>query len=614
LTVTLNGQYNSIRPVWNDFSPGLMTIAPIITQLQNPFSTADWLPGGYVFNYFANNAVTVPAQDCSTTPLPAGFKSNCLPRIPTWGINYNGTQFQEWGAGIRLQYNPTDRLHLDLGFREEGQNQHWVGLNNNAFTSTTGFACNGFNPSTGLCSNGLPQLAGPVTPILSPYDVPNSSWTSATLHPTEAEPRASISYQFGTFDSLRFGYGRSAVFADAQTAGTPFGLYGLEPYLAIPAKAGSTCGWAATTVFPCSSYAAQLYWNGDNVEAPDAGLVQPAVYTNYDLSYNHLFKSGYGLRLTPFFKEGLHVPASFLLNPALGIFAIGNQGFNKTTGVELDLTTPQRAIGLSGFIAATYQNVLSTTPPFTFAENAVPLVPLPSLQLGDLYRAGYVSPFDLRIGAVQNFKSGFSIMPVLEFNVGYPYTIGNLIASTVSTGNANVPQVDFGAGTTPGESSVIGTTPGAAISTNYYDPAYPGSIFNPSIAATRGINATAANGGYLSHPNLQANVTFQYKWQRNTVGIQLINLFGNAWINTVPAANPYYQPVATGISGPQTGINGCINQTGPGVRGCAPVIPYEDYAFTNGAYLLSNGNFTSPFVTLGPQQPFAVQLYYQRSF
>jgi len=320
------------------------------------------------------------------------------------------------------------------------------------------------------------------------------------------------------------------------------------------------------------------------------------------------------MRVTGFNKVGSNLPTFFLLNPVLGIFAVSNQGYNKTTGAEFDFTTPQRPSGLSGFLAMTYQNVLTTTPPFTTAENEVPLVNSASLALGNLYRAGYVSPFSIDLGAIQNFKNGFSISPQLHFDVGYPYTNGNLIAGTLSNGTfANVPQVDFGPGITGGNSSLIGGSPGAAISTNYYDPANPGSASNPNIAATRGITATSANGGYLSHFNVQGNVTFQYKFDRNTIGVQLINVFGNGYIGAVPAVNPFYQPVATGLSGPQTNVNSCINQLGVGIRGCYANIPSDANAFTNAAYLLTNGNYTaSP--TVGPTQPFALQVYYQRSF
>jgi len=578
LTVTLNGEYDVLHPIWDGYEPQLQGIGLAFgTGLANEPTVADWLPGGEVYDTYCPGVAY-----SGTGPLPS-----CDPRIPSWGIGYNGTVFQNWGTGIRLQYTPSSRLHVDIGAREEGQNQHWYG-------------------QLGEFGQGVPST------VNNPYDVLATSWTNNVLHPSDIEPRGAVSYEFDPNDSLRFSYGRSAVYADAQTAGTPFHVYGIGPYLTLPAKAGSTCGWTATITFPCASYAAQLYWQGDNLEAPDAGNGLPALYSNYDLSYNHLFANGMGMRLTPFVKEGTDLPTFFLLNPVLGIFAVSNQGLNKTAGVEFDLTTQQRAVGIEGFFAATYQNVLSTTAPFTTAENAVPLVSAASLALHDLYRAGYVSPASFRIGGRDNLKNGFSISPEIESNIGYPYTIGNMIAAELANGTyANVPQVDFGPGITGGNASLIGGAPGAAVSTNYYDPADPGSSSHPNIDATRGTSGTSANGGYLSHWNMQANLTLQYRFGRNVVGVQFLNLFGNAWINTVPSINPWYQPVANGLSGPQTGYESCVNQVGAGARGCAPAVPYDTYAFTNGAYVLTNGNFTSGLPTLGPGQPFTIELFYQ---
>jgi hypothetical protein len=597
LTVSLNGQYNVLDPIFDLQEPQIESIAlGLGTGLTNQPSSADWLPGGYVYTAF-----------CGATPLQAsGAVPSCLPRQPMWGIGYNGTIFQNWGSGIRFQYSPTTALKMDLGVRLEGQNQIWQSQVGNL-----GFSA----PATGTCAGscgayGVP--AGTTVPILSPYDVLNTSWTKSVLAPTEVEPRGAISYQIDPNNAVRFSYGRSAVFADAQSAGTPFQMQGLAPYVHLAALPGSTCGWAATTTFACQNYAAQLYWEGDNEEAPDAGNALPALYSNYDVSFNHLFANGMGMKITPFVKNGTDLPAAFLLNPVLGIFGIGNQGLNKTAGVEMDLTTRQRAEGFSGFFAATYQNVLSTTPPFTTAENAVPLVNSASLALGDLYRAGYVSPGSVRIGGVYNFKGGFSVNAQVQANVGYPYSIGNTIAGQLADGSfVNLPQVDFGPGITGGNASLIGGNPGAAVSTNYYDPAYPGSAQSPNIAATRGTNATASNGGYLSHWNLDFALTLQYKWQRQTLGVQFLNLFGNGYANTVPSVSPWYQPVANGLSGPQTGYESCVNQVGAGARGCQAIVPNDANAFSNGSYLLTNGNFTSGAPVLGAGAPTSIQVFYQ---
>jgi hypothetical protein len=616
LTVSLEGQYNDLLPEFSAYEPQLTTDALLGTGLTNQPLSADWFPGGSVYDTYCSG-VTYSGYG----PLPS-----CDPRFPTWGINYNKSMFQNWGVGLRLQYNPSDKLKVDLGLRDEGQNRHWYsqldqyGLG----APSEGYAV---ASCAAYAANPANYASCPMVPITNPFDVPYQLWNAH--EPDVLQPRVSISYQVDRNDSLRFGYGRSAVFADAQTAGTPFAAYGLNAYtnIKVPASVGGVptlCGWNSSTfpneaVFPCTNLAQQLYWQGDNLEAPDAENLPPAIYTNYDLSWNHLFASGWGLRLTPFFKEGTGLPTYYLLNPVLGIFAISTQGFNKTTGVEFGLTTPQTRNGLSGFFTATYQNVLSTTPPFTSNETTVPTNSLATLELGDIYRAGYVSPASLRIGAVDNLKGGWSISPQIEYNIGYPYSVGNMIASCIATNSAgvcthyaNVPQVDFGPGVTAGQSSLIGGNPGSSISTNYYDPAYAGTSQNPNIAATRGTPATAANGGELSHPNLTGDLTIEWKHQGNTIGVQMMNLFANAWYGTVPAINPWYQPVATGVSGPGTGINSCINQTGNNVRGCYEYVPKESYAFTNGAYLLSNGNFTGT-PTFGPLAPFGVYVYYRRA-
>lgn len=597
LTLSLNGQYDVLDPIFDAAEPEYGWYGPLASGLASQASPSDWLPGGNVYTAF-----------CGATPYSGtGALPSCDPRIPVWGIGYQGTIFQNWGTGVRLQYSPFSALKLDLGFRLEGQHQQWYSQLGNLGQGV---------PPTGTCAEdcsaiGLP--AGSTVPIDNPFDVPNSFFQNQSIKPVVQEPRGAVSYQFDANDALRLSYGRSALFTDSQTAGTPFNLQGLAPYLNLPAKPGATCGWVATTTFPCSSYAAQLYWQGDNVEAPDSGTAVPAIYSNYDASFNHLFANGMGMRITPFYKLGTHLPAGYPLNPALGIFAVGNLGYEKTTGLEFDLTTAQKAIGFSGFFAATYQNVLSTTPPFSTYETAVPFVSLPSLTLGDLYRAGYVSPAVFRIGGVYNFKGGFSVNVQVQSNIGYPYSSGNVIAAQLANGSfANLPQVDFGPGITSGQASLIGGNPGAAVSTNYYDPAYPGSAQNPNIAATRGTPGTASNGGFLSHWNMDANVTLQYKWKRSTIGVQLLNFLGNAFINTVPTVSPWYQPVATGISGPQTGYDSCTNQVGAGIRGCYPVVPADANAFTNGAYLYTNGNFTAASgPILGPGQPASIQVFYQ---
>jgi hypothetical protein len=621
LTVSLEGQYNFLHPLFDDYSPDDTIFAPLFTGLNDPVGACQWTAnncGAANGNYGNEGYFCETLFNCNNALGVADA------RLPVWGINYQKTVFQNWGAGLRFQYAATDNLKFDLGVRDEGQNQHWNGLLSNMDlpqVPASGYQVLGLSASQAAAYPNCSEAnysSCPTASINNPYDVASTSWTNNVLHPTELQPRVSVSYQMNRWNSFRFGYGRSAVFQNAQNGGTPFQLYGdLSPYAKIapyaPNGGTALCGWTATVVFACQNALQQIYWQGDNVEAPDAGNGRPALYNNYDLSWNHLFKNGWGTRITPFIKVGQTLPAGFYLNPVLGIFAVGNQGYNKTTGGELNITTPQTHFGLSGFFTATYQNVLSTTPPFTLDETEVPTVPNASLGLGDLYRAGYVSPFSIRIGGLENLKNGITVSPQLQYNIGYPYSVGNMIAATLANGSyANIPQVDFGPGITGGLSSLIGSAPGAAVGTNYYDPADPGTAFHPNIDATRGTPGTSANGGYLSHPNLTGDLTVQWKHGPNTIGVQMLNLFGNAFVGSVPAINPWYQPVANGVSGPQTGYNSCGGQVGAGVRGCYPYTAKDIYAFNNGAYLLTNGNFTAGSV-LAPLQPFSFQVYFQRS-
>lgn len=583
VTVTVDAKEDVLHPIWDGDQPEYQLLtAP--GSLAGVPAVSDWLAGGYLCSapILADLKKTTPNANCN-----AGYLNI---RIPGWGIGYNKAWFQNWGYGIRTQYNP-GKLKLDLGVRDEGQNQHWV--------------------------NQLGQYGQALPPNINPFDVPSSSWTTQVLYPQELQPRSSAAYELDPNDSIRFSYGRSAVFANAQTAGTPFHLYGIEPYLNIPAVPGSQCGWTNGQAVVnqgspgCTKFSQQLYWSGDNLEAPDAGNGVPATYNNFDFSISHRFPSGYEVRLTPFEKIGTNLPTFFLINPTLGIFGVSNQGYNKTNGAELYLTSPYRSVGLSGFFSATYQNVLSTTPPLTTAETSVPLVPTATLALGNLYRAGYVSPLSFRIGASDNFRNGFSVIPQFQWDMGYPYSFGGLIAAEVAPGvYANIPQVNFGPGVSGGLSSILGTAPGTSISTQFYDPADPGTALHPNIAATRGTPQTSATGGFLSHENFVSDVTFQYKTGRNTFGIQVSNAFGNAFVNSVPSVSPFYQAVANGISGIQTGYNSCARQLLGSVRGCTPYVPRDSYAFSNGAYLLTNGDFNGTPL-LAPLEPFTFNAFYQ---
>jgi hypothetical protein len=411
---------------------------------------------------------------------------------------------------------------------------------------------------------------------------------------------------------VRIGYGRSAVFLNAQTAGTPAGLLNAGAFVAVPPKPGGfTCGSgvANAPTLVCQNYAQQLYWLYDqNFDAPDLGGGLPAIYSNYDFTYQHQFGDGLAMKVTPFSRYGSQLPSfAYVTNLGAGsaVFTVNNKGINKTSGIEFGLNTKTVPYGFSGFLSATYQNAINSTPPLTNQEDSLPINESGSLALNDTYRAGYVSPVTVRIGAEYKTKDGFRINPILQFNNGYPYSIGTTTPSntTINGSFYNIPQVNFGGGTT----YILGyeDAAGSALSTQYYDPAYPGNSFNPNIAATRGTPATSSTGGVLWHPNLRADLTLEYKHGHNVLGVQIMNLFGTWYNGLVPQVNPYYQPVANGVSGPLTGVNPYA--TVYPNRGFAN-IPQDMYAFNNGAYIYvpNSGNGSMPGNVL--------QFYYQFQF
>ena len=192
LTVNLNGKYDNLHPLFDSIQTQFGWVGSGLgaATTSDPAKPApqDWLPGGYIYNAFNGNP----------------------PRIPGWGIGYHNSFFQNFGYGARFQYNPITPLRFDLGVRYEGQNQHWV--------------------------NQLDQYGQGVPAGVPTYDTLPSGWTNLQLQPRVWEPRASVSYEINSNNSVRFSYGRSAVFVNGQTAGTPFYDAGLQPYLNLPPK------------------------------------------------------------------------------------------------------------------------------------------------------------------------------------------------------------------------------------------------------------------------------------------------------------------------------------------------------------------------------------------
>ena len=559
------------------------------------------------------NEPVSPANPCPIVPGPAGsptggacllqqyyYMSGGTPLPPSLDLDSKNLQ-HFFGAGLRDQVQFNSRLRLDLGVRVDYIDE---GFGNNAFYED---------------EDVQPVPGSPSTYYVADY--------GNVEKPHFIEPRVGFAYQPTNNDSVAFTYGRSInetgsgeqaspnafdQYAQFQnmTLNTPSGptalgtaltnvwqensgTFGplLNPqtcYPTIPYPVGATSasnpsykGSVGTNLQlgkPCANLAQLLYFQGD-AYYPEIAAVVPAIFENYDFNYSHQFKNGSAMKIAPFFRQGKDVQvatAPLEYNPATGVYTFGslvNQpgGRNVTTGLSLQYTLPERAVGWTGFVSATYVNEFTNTPPAgdnPYGQDFEPYIFPQSYATGDLYRAGFVSPMVVNLGAQYKMKSGFRINPVLHFNVGYPYNAGSLTPYFSSIyGPQNVPSTN------------LTDQYGAAGAPKYVDPANPGSIGAPIVSASRGTAETPSGGGLLSRPQVGGDITFEYTPPRSraTVGLVVQDVFDNFYFG-VPAPNTNWYPVSTGVAAPLTGQN----ITGVAYPGLANIVardtnPYGTY-------------------------------------
>ena len=457
---------------------------------------------------------------------------------------------------------------------------------------------------------------------------PGGPYDSAAVKPSILEPRFGFAYQLTKNDAIRASYGRTIEIApladmenvvnrrsfDAFTSIPSFN--NLATYAAKPpalctsvnnaagcvqyAGQAQFCGTSANQ--NCANYADQLYWdyqnNGGGVPYTP---IKPETFNNFDASYSHQFKHNVAIKLTPFYRRGYDAAAlvATFRTDATGNLLLGptgiplqnpstatNLGVNRTTGVEF-LLTKDAAYGFSGQLSATYLNEFSNVIPLSGSEDFFPSIPLASLALGNQYRVGFLSPFNLVAAVAYKTRNGFRINPIISYNHGYPIGAG-LNTSTFVNGKA------------VGVTNTNVTSPtGSVGATQYVDPANPGSIFHPIIAATRGTPEASSAGGVLSNSRLSTNMSFEFSPPNNpreTFGLLMLNVFNNLY--GVPGLNGRYQPVATGIAGPLSGMsNQPVN---------FPNIGFFQYG--------ANQFGQQPYRILPGNAPLTYRFYYQLQF
>ena len=536
-----------------------------------PVSAANPCIGPALDNNYNPSGTTTQGCYLYSWLLANGKWTGQLPTVPNTGFNYNKSDFQQYGIGLRDQWTPNQRLTLDYGIRLDGQNLKWAA-----------------NPALNADLSNTADIGTAFAQLSNSY-----------LRPRVWEPRFAASYLLTPSDSVRASYGRSASFFFGQTGGTPTNISGVDPILwTIPAKdaahptfdsttgQGPTCGsgWhplgtspngtyvtnpnvyfsgfgtlgVPGNYFQCKNYAQSVFWAFDQAfAAPDLGGQNVATYNNWDLAYSHQFKNGWGTKLTAYDRRGYNTYQVTLLNAGLpdpvtgqqtaGAFEERETGTTKTFGLEFFLTTPDRPFGFSGFLTMNYVNALTNTPPVSGSSN-LPAVAQYLYQTGTLFHASYLPPFSAVAGIEYKTKGGFRINPILNFDGGEPFGVGLTSYGFVNGTLYALPTGNLGQNTPfagPGQANQPYN------STCYNDPAFAGSYFKPKYFACRGDSEPALAGQKLTQARLYSDLDLEYEHRGITYGVYITNLFDN--YRAQPSVNQAWQPVATGVGGAQTG-------------------------------------------------------------
>lgn len=527
--VKLGGSYAYLHPVYD--------------QVSNNWGLESTIFSGNneIYDFLPNDA-NCPAPKGSTCGYLAPYFPNGLPKVPN-NIETSASNRQDFSLYVNDTFTPNTKLKLDVGMRMDGANYR--------------LPAPGIDPATcDFLYLPQPGTYNPPSSKAPPGTCPTAKFnvTKDQTQPRIFEPVIAASYQLGARDAVRATYGRSVEFAPLGQIDfyDPPGYY--SGFNKVPATA-NTCGIFGNQY--CANYGEQLYWDNQfNFQGIPLQPVKPEVFNNYDFSYSHQFASGLAFKITPFYRLAYDATAStqtpkigpngqpitnangnVLYNPSV----VTNLGSNRAAGIELNLTK-DAPTGLSGQFTATYINEFSNVIPLSASEDFFPSIPPASLALHNVYRVGFISPFQTTLALSYRTKSGWRINPQFQYNIGYPIGAGQFGAVFVNGVPYNLPNTNVTSG--------INGSPRGAV--QYIDPMNPGSLFAPNIAATRGTPEGAFPGGVLSHPNSTANMTIEYTNRRgNAFGLTVNNVF-NALFHG-PELNTRYQPVATGLSGPFTG-------------------------------------------------------------
>lgn len=540
---------------------------PVYNQPSNTYGLLD-----LVFNNFEQYDFVNPndPQGCPAGPGGCGYLYNYFPngvKIPD-NLEQSISNRQDVSLYVNDKMDFSPKFKAEVGLRMDAVNYKLPTPQVDPTTCTTEYipatwtANPNYNPAA-------PYSAGNC-PFNATFDVTNKQ-----IRPRIYEPRIGLTYNPTPTDSIRFTYGRSVLFAPLGQIDlyVPAGAYAafdkvpsyLNPALFGPNPGPASCGIPGYQV-PCASYGDQLRWDASNTyEGVPLQPVKPETFSNTSVTLEHQFTKGFlqgvSVSIAPWYRRGFDAVAAvqtprlgpngqpitnpdgtYVYNPPVAT----NRGTDFADGIDFRITK-EAPVGFSGQLSASYINEFSNVLPLSGNEDFFPTLPPASLALGNLYRVGFLSPFQAVLALQYKTKSGWRFNPQFDYDIGYPIGAGLTTAAFVNGTAYNIPNTNA--------SGAINAAPNGAA--QFVDPMNPGSYFHPNVVATRGTPEASSPGGKLSSPDFFANMTVEYDSPKNwAVGLTVNNVFNQMYPGVYyEGFNPRYQPIANGVSGPLTGYS-----------------------------------------------------------
>lgn len=469
---------------------------------------------------------------------------------------------QDYSLYLSDKWQPNDRLNVQAGVRLDAATYRMPQPGVDPYYCTTQYYPQTWKTNPNY-DPGKP-FDGGNCPFLASFSFPNDA-----VKPKIWQPRFGISYKLGADTALRLTYSRAVQFVPIASIdygevnpngyiNTPYGH--LAPYNpAGPLGIDTSCGLTGFFV-PCRNFGEQLYWSNQNFDGIPYQPARPTTSDNWQFTFSHQFTKGLldgvALSISPWYRKQ-HDTIASESSPILGsngqpevvngalVFGpplLTNNGKEQATGVDFNLTR-QVAYGISAQLTASYINEFSSVIPLSSLEDFYPSIVPSSVALGNMYRVGFISPFQSTLALSYHTRSGWRITPRYTYNVGYPTGVGMLTSAFVNNVAYNLPNTN----------ALVGSAPAGPAC--FVDPSNPGSVFSPNLSACRGESEAASPGGKLSPAQGYLDITFEYAPPSShlTYGLNVANVFNEVYTGAV--FNGRYQPLATGISGPLTGYS-----------------------------------------------------------